>query len=80
MFWTIVFILAWYNTGLLSVIFLYYLDHLDGDDFTKSDLTSAIVISFFGWIMVVVAIVYTIFVRNADDNRQKILFKGKRRE
>jgi len=80
MFWTIVFILAWYNTGLLCTLFLSYLDHLDGEDFTVDSFKNILFMSLLGWIMIVVTIVYTVFVRNADDDQQKILFKGKERE
>lgn len=81
MFWIIVFILAWYNTGLLCCLWLCWEEHQEGIDQTIDDFKSCLIMSFFGWFVVLLVTIKLRINRGKNRNQQaKVILKGKGRE
>lgn len=81
MFWTIVLLLAWYNTGLLVCLFMCWLQSENGEDVTTEDIKVSFFVAVIGWICVLLAIWYYCECNSKRSTTPKrIILKGKGRE
>jgi hypothetical protein len=58
MFWMILFLVCWYQTGLLCILFLGYQSHKDGEDLTSDDIPMLIGFSFLGCFLLLLLVLW----------------------